>query len=187
VSEAPNHRNNTVKPLGRWTVAAHLLHALPQENLRNQWCLERLPPLFTFLPAVRIPVTCKRRKRTNNNGFQSFPSFRSDHPLSSFFLSVRFPLLVADPAVGSLSRSATWGWTDEEESADEEGDDLWVHPCVGCRCVRAAPGWFRWRPACADDGLWATMELTVGSELGLLDLQTALLRRHRWFAQMVGG
>jgi hypothetical protein len=42
----------------------------------------------------------------------------------SFFLPVRFPLLVADPAVGSRSRPATWGCTDEEESVDEEGDDL---------------------------------------------------------------
>jgi len=27
--------------------------------------LERLPPLFTFLPMVRIPVTCKREKKHN--------------------------------------------------------------------------------------------------------------------------
>ena len=58
---------------------------------------------------------------------------------------------------------------------------------MGCRCVRATLGWFRLRPVCTDDGLWATVELTGGSELGLLDLRTALLRRHRWFAQMVGG
>jgi hypothetical protein len=36
-----------------------------------------------------------------------------------------------------------WGWTDEEESVDEEGDDLWVDPCMGCRCVWAAPSWSR--------------------------------------------
>jgi hypothetical protein len=89
--------------------------------------------------------------------------------------------------MGSRSRSATWGLTNEEELADEERDDLWVHPCVGCRCVRAAPGWFRWRLVCTDDGLWATVELIGGSELSPLDLRMALLRRHRWFAQMVGG
>lgn len=27
--------------------------------------LERLPPLFTFLPAVIIPVTCKKEKKHN--------------------------------------------------------------------------------------------------------------------------
>ena len=43
-----------------------------QENLRNQGGLERLPPLFTFLPAVRIPVTCKRRKHTQTSWFYFF-------------------------------------------------------------------------------------------------------------------
>ena len=32
-------------------------------NPRNRRDLARLPPLFTFLLAVRIPITCKSRKR----------------------------------------------------------------------------------------------------------------------------
>jgi len=56
-------------------------------------------PLLPFLSlqAVDLLVTCKIY-------YFSF----SFLPVSSFFLPVRFPLLVADPAVGSLSRSATW-------------------------------------------------------------------------------
>jgi hypothetical protein len=38
-------------------------HAPPLENLKKQGCLERLPPLFTFLPAVTPTVTCTRRKK----------------------------------------------------------------------------------------------------------------------------
>jgi len=95
-----------------------------------------------------------------------------------FFLPVRFPLFVADPAVGSRSRSATRGWTDEEESVDEEGDDLRVHPCVGCRRVRAAPGWFRWRLVYAG-GLWLARRPWEGNG--------KLLCRGQVLAAAVGG
>jgi len=51
-------------------------HAAVRKS-KKQGDLEWLPPLFTFLPAVRIPVTCKRRKIQKPVDFNFSFLFRS--------------------------------------------------------------------------------------------------------------
>jgi len=75
----------------------------------------------------------------------------------SFFLSVVF-LSSADLAVGSRSRSSTWGWTGEGEQVDEEGDGV---------CGGGAGGKRR-----TDRGLWAP--LAVWAALGLVSVEAGL-------------
>jgi len=45
-----------------YTITAASRFTSRRKKVQETGDLKRLPPLFTFLPTVRIPVTCKRRK-----------------------------------------------------------------------------------------------------------------------------
>jgi hypothetical protein len=77
------------------TVAAHLLYAPPPLAARGSTCRRqknqasrgqsRLAPLFTFLPTVRIIITCNKRKMYKQLILIFFFSF-SDLVLSPFHI-----------------------------------------------------------------------------------------------------
>jgi len=73
VLEAPNHRNSAVNPLGRLNsggassplataTGGAWIHEPPLENPNKQGDLQRPPPLFPSLPAVRTTSPAKHQE-----------------------------------------------------------------------------------------------------------------------------